>query len=246
MMRVNTDGREDIWKPFAGRYSMRIRMNRCGLFWLSLLFCLWIVLFRETYGYAYVLSGTDGENGFRRRLPKTEMGAVVPVDTEQRGEVFVPVRDGDGLMGIGMNGTNHRIHLEALWEDRGIKYLVLPIKKNLSEPEYCRRYGLSDGSLPEGMQYGGNICLSEPDGFESYLWESFDAENNTLVEIGSTSQDVAKRCIEISAPERDTKYHCWTTVTNRHGEVLRYCLGESYSVHIVRLPMISGIQIHNV
>ncbi|HAT02375.1 MAG TPA: hypothetical protein DCS54_03730, partial [Oribacterium sp.] len=81
MMRVNTDGREDIWKPFAGRHIMRGRINRCGLFWSSLLICLWIILFRETYGYAYVLSGTDGENGFRRRLPKAEMGAVVPADT---------------------------------------------------------------------------------------------------------------------------------------------------------------------
>lgn len=233
---------EERYNKFCNEKTCRKRKEVLRpIYVLIFLMCISFLNSTNHKIYADTLYGDEGIEGFRKRLQDTETGVVIPMDTrEYEKSVFTPNENGAGMVGIATEGIHHQIELEAIWEDTGVQYRILPVRNQLSAEPYRRRYGLSDGSIPEQMQYGGTIVLSEPEGFDSYHWMKIDPKTGNRTEIEEGGD---QRIMELSVPKDNTDYVCIANITGRQGRQFIYHLGHNYGVRLVNLPVICGIRI---
>lgn len=163
--------------------------------------------------------------------------AIIPNDLENN-RIFLPFQDQDlQKLAIGMDGIEKKYRMTALWLDCGEKLRVLERREELNEKEYIKRYGngaIDERTIPESVLYQGRdegIVLTEPPGFDQYIWEVSDG--NEWIQL-QTGPDFSYRIEDI---QENVQFRCRVKIGS-----YEYITGELYSVEWIRLGRIQGIE----
>lgn len=166
--------------------------------------------------------------------------AIIPVDFQQN-RIFLPFHEkSPQKLAIGMTGVGQQYRLTALWLDEGESMRILESRDELNEAEYIRRYGngsAEERSIPDGILYqgkNGGVRLTEPLGFDLYVWEQETIDTNTW----KTLQSGTSNYYVIPDNQLDASFRCRVLV-----DAHEYITGSGYDVKMLRLGVIQGIQI---